>query len=478
MINIAASVTKLLAVLTFLDSNVNNELKQNKPVDILGLLKGEHADAIPILPGLLQFFSPKFHPPADLPLFPPIVPTPKEGTWIYNTSISPIVPDQDPFYFPPYDSYANLKNGEIIAIRAAGVNVVVTNSSRAYQISYRSESTSGKPTAEVTLVVFPEVYDGKTVLSFQSPEDARSTLCAPSYTLTSDDSNSLHQVFLGEGWVLNFPNYEGINSAFGAGVKAGKATLDSLRALKNAKAALGFDYSTVGLYGYSGGSIATGHALELQPSYAPEIEINAAALGGYVVNLTSTFETINGGIFAGFAPTGIIGLSYEYPEIANLLAAAIKPGYQKRFYSSANNCAVGNLVNFFGQDIFSYLQNGDSILYEDAVQRAFSESQLGQAKPTVPLLVFQGVQDEIAPVGEVDKVVDFYCRSGANVEYWRQDDLAHITGAILNNDAVTDFLRKAFAGYVPPQCSSYKAAITPTEAKTFAQLQAALSDKF
>jgi hypothetical protein len=49
------------------------------------------------------------------------------------------------------------------------------------------------------------------------------------------------------------------------------------------------------MWGYSGGSLATEWAAELQPTYAPELNFAGAALGGLVPNITSVLKTINGG---------------------------------------------------------------------------------------------------------------------------------------------------------------------------------------
>lgn len=54
------------------------------------------------------------------------------------------------------------------------------------------------------------------------------------------------------------------------------------------------------MWGYSGGSLASGWAAGLQPNYAPELGGNllGAALGGFVTNITATAEATDGTVFA------------------------------------------------------------------------------------------------------------------------------------------------------------------------------------
>lgn len=58
------------------------------------------------------------------------------------------------------------------------------------------------------------------------------------------------------GWTLVVSDYEGSNSAFGAGRQEGFAVLDGLRAALNYNPAL--KSAKLAGYGYSGGAIATG----------------------------------------------------------------------------------------------------------------------------------------------------------------------------------------------------------------------------
>lgn len=70
------------------------------------------------------------------------------------------------------------------------------------------------------------------------------------------------------------------------------------------------------MWGYSGGSLATGWAISLQLKYAPELKENliGAAVGGFATNITAVAEAVDGTVFSGFIPLALNGLANEYPD--------------------------------------------------------------------------------------------------------------------------------------------------------------------
>lgn len=70
---------------------------------------------------------------------------------------------------------------------------------------------------------------------------------------------------LANGWFVNVPDYEGPLASFTAGVLSGHSTIDSIRAVFNAKHILKIDKDArFAMWGYSGGALASEWAAELQ----------------------------------------------------------------------------------------------------------------------------------------------------------------------------------------------------------------------
>ena len=219
-----------------------------------------------------------------------------------------VVPDQDPFYTAPAD-IGSYQPGQVVGSRPVpdvtveGVPVPLD----AWQISYRTDDSSNQPEMAVTTLVVPQTAwtgaGARPAVSLQAPEDSLGTQCAPSYVLATGqnvEEIGLAAELLLANWAVAFPDFEGPKSVFMAGPQAGHAVLDGIRAVKN------FDTDGVGpanpwaVDGYSGGAEATGWAAQLQPSYAPDVKLVGAAIGGTPADPTAVARFMDGGAFSGF----------------------------------------------------------------------------------------------------------------------------------------------------------------------------------
>ena len=115
------------------------------------------------------------------------------------------------------------------------------------------------------------------VISYQVAEDAGAPQCAPSYTLRAgtglEPVNQAELLLIAaaaaQGFAVSVPDYEGPNGNFGAARQPGYAVLDGVRAAENfTRLGLPGSRTPVGIWGYSGGSLASGWAAQVQPAYA------------------------------------------------------------------------------------------------------------------------------------------------------------------------------------------------------------------
>lgn len=118
---------------------------------------------------------------------------------------------------------------------------------------------------------------------------------------------------LGKGWAVVVSDYEGPESQWGAGIQAGQAVLDGIRATQAFAPAGLPPGGPVGMMGYSGGGLATTWAAELAPGYAPELNIVGAAGGGVPADLGAVARQVDGGPAAGIYFGAMVGLSRAYP---------------------------------------------------------------------------------------------------------------------------------------------------------------------
>lgn len=279
-------------------------------------------------------------------------------------------PDLDPFYRVP-DNIDSFENGAIIRSRRpptplAAFQAVPLPVSQSFQFLYKTNDNFNKSTATVLTVAVPKNADFTKVLSFQFAEDAAYIRCAPSFAVRLGGAGpgrfvgsivtqlelALLAGALKKGWVVIMPDHQGPNSAFLANRQAGHAVLDGIRAAKRSRHMTGIARNPrVALWGYSGGSLATGWAAELNPSYAPDVEILGAAMGGTVPVAQNTLQLDDKTIFAGLVASGVQGVANQYPEIRQLVIDQIRPEFRAKFDRARRQCLVDNILTFAFNDI-------------------------------------------------------------------------------------------------------------------------------
>lgn len=308
-------------------------------------------------------------------------------------------------------------------------------------------------------------------VSFHTAYDGSAPICSPSYNyqllaaqvdLISDVEFLLLEGFLLSGYIVSSPDYEGADAAFGAGRLAGTAVLDSMRAVKNFKSTLGFSTSAPKIvgYGYSGGSIASGWAAQLHPTYAPELAISGWAAGGVVANLTGTALFIDNTAFSGFLPAAVDGLnkpSSYAAQIGSVIKEIITP-YGQSVLDFANQNCILDLFNFFEQSLLSTkIQSlGDRLYYQPQIASVLALQTMGVNKnetPIAPVYVFHASEDEIIPYANATTLVDSWCSNGASVDFVTYAAGGHFTTELLGFVGAFRFLEQAFAGTIASGCT-------------------------
>lgn len=333
-----------------------------------------------------------------------------------------------------------------------------TRISSAQQITYSTRDTFFKQGRAVTTVLVPKTREltatSPQVVSYQIPEDAVADQCAPSKSLLVADMTDVRAIkdLLDAGYIVNTPDYEGERNAFTAGIQSGRATLDSIRAVLQSLPA---EEASVILWGYSGGSIATGWALELQPEYAPELEdtIIGGVVGGYSVDPSSIINVLNGTLNAGLLPASLIGLSNEYPEVEKLLQSQLVDEHLDEFYYPNTHC-IEDVTRYFAyKDVFRYFKDGHKILDNRILTQVSDNITLGKYTPRIPMFIYHGIEDELIDYRSVDAVVQKYCSQGAKVDYVQNLHGDHMETEFYGVDYALNWIQHAFSGSLSSQCT-------------------------
>lgn len=364
---------------------------------------------------------------------------------------SPERPSEDPFYALP-EGLDKYQPGTVLRhrntpfpIAVFGIDPVRIQAS--HQFLYKTVNSLDNSTATVVTILIPYNADYGKILSYQVAQDSASVDCAPSYALqlgpkpvgifgpiVTSAEFLLMEAALDRGWVVIVPDHEGPHGSFAANNLAGHAILDGIRVALNSTSVTGIKKNAnVALWGYSGGSITTAFAAELHPTYAPELNIVGAAMGGIVPDLKTTLKLVSKSIAAGLAIGAVVGWMNEYPVIKDLVNKNARPEVLPLIQKVENQCLVDNVLMVPFLDIYSLTRDPTIIDTDPDVNRIMKENSMGKSAPKVPLFIYQSVNDEFTPIKIADAVVDSYCQRGTPIVYQRDILSEHgvlaVTGA-------------------------------------------------
>jgi alpha-beta hydrolase superfamily lysophospholipase len=371
-----------------------------------------------------------------------------------------VLPDADPFYLPP-TGFEHSTPGTVLRSRDVELAFLglVPQKLTATQLLYRTTDLNGAPEAAVTTVVVPaERKPGSVgpILSYQCAIDAVAGSCFPSYALRrgakavgalAQFEFLLVSAALAEGWAVSIPDHEGTHGIWGAPHEPGYHVLDGLRAaLDHDDLDLSAD-SPIGLWGYSGGGLATAWATEVYADYSPELKIVGAVLGSPVGDLGHTFRRLNGTIFSGLPALVVTALSHVYPgldRVINEHVTAEGKHILKRIEGMTTSCAVLRMIR---KDMGSFLDRPlEEILDTPEVRNVFESIKLGTAAPNIPVLIVQAVHDELISVADIDELAAVYSAGGTNVTYHRDMLSEHLLLHPMSAPMALRWLRERFAG--------------------------------
>ncbi|RDA84142.1 hypothetical protein CP532_0100 [Ophiocordyceps camponoti-leonardi (nom. inval.)] len=382
-----------------------------------------------------------------------------------RAAMSLLLPSDDPFYRVP-DDLNGTKPGTIISWRLppkpiAAFGKLAVQLKSTHQILYRTTDSLDHATATVLTVLVPQGADLDKVLSYQVAEDAATINCAPSYVFQQDHATGpdhgtevteleffLVMAALAQKWVVIVPDYLGPKGAFLANRLAGQATLDGIRAAVNSEHITGIKKGAkVAMWGYSGGSLATLWAAELQPTYAPELKnIVGAAAGGTVPNISSVIESVNKKSYAGLIAAGIVGLANQYQPLEDLLQKHVLPKFKDQFFAPRKQCQNANGKQFANKDIPAMLDDPQLVFQHPLAKKLTKENALGHATPRVPLFIYKAMKDEVSPEAETDALVRRYCDAGTLVEYRRYGGANHAELAAMATPRALSWLQDSLHG--------------------------------
>nr|WP_245649539.1 lipase family protein [Nocardia shimofusensis] len=365
------------------------------------------------------------------------------------------LPSPDPFYAAPADLAAH-RPGDVLDVRVLPPSVFFPGAT-VRLVKFRSTNSHGAPIAATTTVATPAGHrPGAPLLSYQHFMNSLGTGCAITPQLYSADMNlSIILPALGmmlqRGWSVALPDHLGPQFALGAGRLGGQITLDGVRAMKQLPELAVADSPTV-LAGYSGGGLPTAWAAALQPSYAPELRLAGAAIGGAPLNLVSMAKGLgdNPHPAFGLAMATVIGLEREYPDRMRVSANLNQRGLAMRD-AMANSCTNDIIAIGAGGNAHA-LATGPGVFEQPDAWAVAAENsvELYGGAPEIPIFEWHSPTDPLIPINAIDNTNRRWCAAGVRLQTELVPSFDHLSAAVVGAPAMLTWLEGRVRGEPAP----------------------------
>jgi hypothetical protein len=385
------------------------------------------------------------------------------GWRVYAAAVQPEQPSA--FYSPPADIPTT--PGEII--RTEDIESPVAGT-RAWRVLYASTDPAGSPIAVSGVVVAPAgaaSADGRPVVAWAHGTTGVASQCAPS--LESHAGIELvpnYEELLAAGAVIAITDYPGLGTPgphpYLVGESEGRAVLDSVRAARhlvsdtNARAAV---------FGHSQGGHATVFADQIAASYAPEIDLVGVAAMAPPTDL-ATLVLADDHEALGIVLTALAVDSWSefYPDAP--LASLVHEPARALVEDLSTRCIEDSAQAYAQLPDVAGLE-ADFLLTDPTVapgwREHFADNSPGDLPTGVPVLVAQGLADDLVRPHVTGAYVERQCARGVPIELDTYAGVSHFGVRTDSAERVTDWLLARLAGDpAPTGCSTHAETAPPS----------------
>ncbi|CAL9643817.1 lipase family protein [Streptomyces sp. enrichment culture] len=214
------------------------------------------------------------------------------------------------------------------------------------------------------------------------------------------------------------------------------AVLDAVRAARSLPGTSLTADSRIGLFGYSQGGGATAAAAELQPAYAPDVRLSGSYVGAPPADLTEVTEAIDGSELAGALGWSLNGFLQSDPSLRPIAEAHLNSAGKDALADLSTMCVGDALFGYGYRRSTRWTTDGSSlseiIAATPALQAFLDTQRIGTLKPSGPVRVATGVNDNLVPHGQARRLAVDWCRKGADVTY-QAVVLPNVVSPLLNH---------------------------------------------
>ncbi|CAL9342712.1 lipase family protein [Streptomyces sp. Tu 3180] len=204
-------------------------------------------------------------------------------------------------------------------------------------------------------------------------------------------------------------------------VDQGHAMLDAARAARAVPGASVTAASRVGMYGYSQGGGASASAAELQRTYAPEVNLVGTYSGAPPADLAEVMKGVDGSALAAALGWAINGFAQAEPGLRDVVERNVNATGRAALEDVSTACVGDGIFGHGFTRSTEWTSSGRSLAEvmagEPRARAVLDRQRLGALRPTGPVRLTTGVQDDIVPHAQSRQLAVDWCRKGADVTY-------------------------------------------------------------
>jgi hypothetical protein len=341
---------------------------------------------------------------------------------------SPVGAQTGDFYTPPTPLPAGA-NGDVIRSGTFTYN----GAASATRVMYLSRDARNQPIAVTGSVLIPTAaWTGpgpRPVVAYAPFTAGMGDQCAlskvlagqPGDLLVADVQKAFVNNLLAKGIAVAQTDYQGLGTpgdhTYVMRLPQAHAVLDVLRAAKRLPGS-GLASSPAGIAGYSQGGGASAAAVELAPTYAPELDIKGAFVGAPVADLGAVARALDGSMYVAFLAYALIGINAQYPD-AGVMDRVNERGVAL-FAEARNTCTLDAVFRYMFTQSSSLTDDGRPVtayMTEQPFAGILAENRVGTLRPTAPVLVEHSWIDDVLPSAQARQLGRDWCGRGATVQY-------------------------------------------------------------
>lgn len=332
------------------------------------------------------------------------------------------------FYTPPSPLPAG-NHGDLIWYREASITTLGTSAISSWNVMYHSTDAPGNANVVTGTVLVPKAdwteWSQRPIISYAVGTHGLCQSCAPSLQLENgtDYENANIIMALEKGYavlVTDNPGYTtGDIPTYMAGIAQGHAVLDIIKAASQIPSISISEQARIAIWGYSQGGQSASFAGQMQPDYAPDINLTGVAAGGVPADFFEVAEYLDGNNGSSFMLATIIGLWTQYPTgipLESLVNSAGETAIRK----ALSMCVFEELFTYMNISLSTYVTGNlplSTLINIPSVHETLLAQELGNSSIEAPLLLYHGTSDEFIPLEQSLKLKEKYCGLGVKTTY-------------------------------------------------------------